>query len=279
MGNIFRTFTFMGHVLGMVKSNPKLLSPIAVNLAIAVPVNIVFAVVYGFLGTGDGLGRIIGFTVLAFGLTVLYFIDYFCNGLACSLIFDQVTTGQAHIGPALKRTLKASPRIVIFAASSGMLDLIATYARERNDLVGTILAGIVRAIWTTATYVVMPAMVIEGVGFFSAFKRSKDLMKQDPTQVGVGIVGIGLVTMLLSFVCIGMAYGAAEVLSGIPILAGIAFFTMVNVYWSVSGFARITYYTCFYLWARECERAGRADPALAPWPLAQTVAPVFAGGY
>jgi len=224
-GGLFRTFKFMGEVLGRVKGNPRLLAPVAINLAVAVPVNIVVALLYGFLS--DSMGMLASI-FLPFGLILLYFIDYFCNGLACSLIFDQVTTGDAQLGPATKRTLKAVPGIVVFATISGVLDLLTSYAQERSDILGRILLGIVRSIWTTATYVVMPSMVVEGLGFFPAFKRSKELMMNDPTQVGVGYIGIGLITSVLGFVTIGSAYFLSNLVSGVStILAGIVFFTMV----------------------------------------------------
>ena len=43
----------------------------------------------------------------------------------------------------------------------------------------------------------------------------------------------------------------------------------VNLYWSLGGYLKITYFTCFYMWARECERQGSSDPRLAPAPLEQ----------
>jgi len=269
-GGLFRSFKFMGEVLGMVKGNPRLLAPVAINLAVGVPVNIVVALVYGFLS--DSMG-ILASVFLAVGLVILYFIDYFCNGLACSLIYDQVTTGDAQLGAATKRTLKAVPGIVMFATISGALDLLTSYAQERNDILGKILLGIIRSIWTTATYVVMPSMIIEGLGFIPAFKRSKELMMNDPTQVGVGYVGIGFITSVLGFVTIGAAYFLSNLVSGLStILAGLVFFTMVNVYWAVSGYLRITYYTCFYLWASQCIAAQRPDPELAPAPLRHALA-------
>lgn len=271
LARYFRVFKFMGQVLGMLKQNPRLAAPMAFNLGLAVPVNIVLAVVYGFLPEGS----IIGYALLFFGVTALYFIDYFSAGLAVSLIYDQVTTGDAQLGPAFSRTIKASPGILVFATVSAILDLLSSYAQERDDIIGTILLGIVRAIWTTATYVVMPAMVIEGIGFFGAFKRSKNLMAHDPTQVGVGIVGLGFMTYLLSIVTIGAGYFMADLLSSIPILAALVFFTMINVYWTLSGYLKSTYYTCFYLWARECERHGSADPRLAPMPLQTTIADAY----
>ena len=270
LSRYFRVFTFTGQVLGMVKNNPVLLTPMVINLGLAVPVNIALAVVYGLLDDNS----VIGYAILAFGVTTLYFIDYFSAGLACSLIFDQVTTNQAKLGPAFGRTLKASPGILVFASVSAILDLLSSYAQERDDIIGQIILGILRAIWTTATYVVMPAMIIEGYGFFAAFKRSKDLMKHDPTQVGVGIIGLGLVTYVLSIVFIAGGFYLAQMLPAI--LGALVFFTMVNVYWTVSGYLKMTYYTCFYMWARECERNHSADYRLAPAPLQASIADAYA---
>jgi hypothetical protein len=42
---------------------------------------------------------------------------------------------------------------------------------------------------------------------------------------------------------------------------------VVNLYWAVSGWMKIAYSTCFYMWARECERTGSQDHTLAPLPL------------
>lgn len=268
-----RVFGFMGQVLGMIKENPKLLAPLAANLAIATVVNIMFAIGYAFLEDS-----IIGIVFLPMGLVALYFIDYFAAGMTVSMINDQVTTGKAELGPALTRTLKASPGILIFATVSGMIDWIASAARDRGGLVGMAVLGLVRIIWTTATYVVMPALVIEGLGFFGAFKRSKELMKNDPTQVGIGVVGLEMITVLIGFGAFAVAVGLFNALSNVaPILGILAFYMFINVFWSLSTYLKSTYYACFYLWASECERQGHADPAFAPKPLAEVVAPAFAG--
>jgi len=272
LARYFRVFKFAGQVVGMIKDNPSLAAPMGINLGLAIPVNITLAIVYSLV-----TNEILSFVILGVGVTALYFIDYFCAGLACSLIYDQVTTQNAKLGPAFSRTLKASPGILVFATVSAALDLMSSYAQERDDIIGTILLSILRVIWTTATYVVMPAMVIEGMGFFGAFKRSKDLMKHDPTQVGVGIIGLGFLTYILSLVTIGGGVFLANMLSSIsPILAGLVFFSMINVYWTVSGYMKSTYYTCFYLWARECERNNAADPRLAPAPLQASIADAYA---
>ncbi|WP_157069303.1 DUF6159 family protein [Sandaracinus amylolyticus] len=282
MGSFFRVFGFMGQVLGMVKDNPKLLTPVALNLAIAVPVNILFALVLAF--TPVEWQYTVGYLFTVVGLTALYFIDYFCGGLTASMVYDQVTTGTAGIGPAFSRTLRASPGILVFAVVSAIFDFLSNLASQRQGimrLVGPMILGVIRMIWTTATYVIMPALVVEQQGFFAALKRSKALMENDPTQVGVGVVGMGLVSWLLSAVTIVPAYAAYSWLAmNVHPAAGIlVFFTLTNTFWAVSGYLKGVYYTCFYLWAVECERNRSASPQLAPAPLRNVIGGLEAGAY
>jgi hypothetical protein len=265
MSRYFRIFTFMGQVFAMAKANPRLFLPIVINVVVAVPINIFLCIAMYSVES-----PFMAYALPAVGVISLYYTDYFCNGLAASMIYDQVTTGNATITDALSRTARSSFGILIFATVSGIFDLAAHYASERNDVAGRIIMGILRSIWTAATYVVMPAMVIEGLGFGEAFKRSKWLAENDPTQVGIGVVGMGLASWLIS-TALGMAaYFVYHTLGGV---AGFfMFFTITNVAWALTGYLRITYFTCFYLWARECYTRGAADPRFAPGPLAATLA-------
>jgi hypothetical protein len=287
MGSFFRVFGFMGQVLGMVKSNPTLLAPMALNLAIAVPVNIVLAIAL-FL-VPEQWAQLVGYLMTIMGLTILYFIDYFAGGLTASMIYDQVTTGRASLGPAFSRTLRASPGILVFAVVSAILDFLTQLASQRKGIfgmIGPLLLMVIRTVWTTATYVIMPALVVEQQGFFAALKRSKALMENDPTQVGVGVVGMGLVSWLLSAVTIVPAYAAYSFLAQAsflgafgPVLGILFFFTLTNVFWTVSGYLKGVYYTCFYLWATECERNNSSSPQLAPAPLRNVIGGMEAGAY
>lgn len=264
MGSFFRVFSFMGQVLGMIRQNPKLLTPLVLNIAIATPVNLALAIASYFVPDNQIIWN--GFMIVA--LTSLYFIDYFCAGLNTSMVFEQVTTNQAGLGSAFSRTLRSTIGILIFAIISGLFDLLAHIASQQRGIVRTIIVGILRSVWTTATYVVMPAMVLEGLSFFDAFKRSKQLMENDPTQVGVGIVGLGLVTWIISMATGALAMFAFNTLSRFNVpLAMVVSLGFTNLFWSLSAYLKSTYYTCFYMWSRECERNGQARPDLAPAPL------------
>jgi hypothetical protein len=265
MGSFFRVFSYMGQVLAMIRQNPMLLSPLVLNIAIAAPLNIVLAVGGYFVEE-----RMPGLSYVFFGLGIfaLYFIDYFCAGLNTSMVADQVTTGTASLGTAFSRTLRGIIGIFIFAAVTAAFDLAIHYANQRRDVFGRMIAGFVRSIWTTATYVIMPVMLLEGLGFFAALKRSKEVAENDFTQVGVGYVGMGLVTWVLGLVTMVASGAALRVLMPIqPIVALLASFVIVNFFWAMSAWLKSNYYTCFYLWARECERTRSANPALAPGPL------------
>lgn len=263
MGPFFRVFGYMGQVLAMIRQNPMLLAPLVLNIAIAAPLNIVLAVASNFVENPA-----LNYVFFGFGIFCLYFIDYFCAGLNTSMVYDQVTTGNAALGQAFGRTFRGIIGITIFAAVTALFDLAIHYANQRRDMIGRMIAGFVRSIWTTATYVIMPVMLIEGQGFFASLKRSKEVAENDWTQVGVGYVGLGLVTWLISLAAMLGSGFVLNVLGNIsPILAILASFTIVNAFWAITAYLKSNYYTCFYLWARECERTRSANPALAPAPL------------
>lgn len=268
MERYLRVFKFAGEVFGRAGKRPLLLAPLLANLAFAAPINVGLAIALALVES-----RPASYALLVFGIGTLYFIDYFCNGLTASLIHDEVTGHQVDLMAALERTRKVAGGIAQFAAISALFDLLQAYASERDDIVSKLATRVLYMLWTTATYVVMPAMVIEGTSFGRAFSRSKELAQNDPTQLGVGVVAIGAVNYVLGATVFMLAYKLSDALAAAyPVLAGLAFYTLVNVYWALSGYLKISYFTCFYLWARACERTSSKSPGLAPTPLSAVIA-------
>jgi hypothetical protein len=241
-----------------------LMKPLVYNLFLTTPVMALFTAAEFFMSSASGF-----YGMMAVECFLLYFIDYACNALTASLVYDAATTGQSSMESAVPRVKRALSGIFIFAAVSAFLDLASTYARERNDILGKIILRVLRAIWTTATYVIMPALVIEGVSFGEALGRSKKLMDQDPTGVGAGVVAMSLTSYIVAAVCFPLSYFLFRVLAHVhPAIGALVAMLIVNLYWSVSGWLKISYATCFYIWARSCEESRTQDPALAPAPLA-----------
>ncbi len=262
IGSVRRALGFITQMFALAKENKTLIRPFYLDLAITTAISIFISVCFLFIPY-----RLANLWLLI-GTAVLYFVDYACNSLTASLIYDQVTTGRADMANATPRVKAALKGIMIFAAVSAVLDLATTYARERHDPLSRILLNILRSIWTTATYVIMPALVIEGVSFKDAFARSKQLMAVDPTAVGSGVVAMSIVSYAVGFVVFPLAYFAMTLGSHIhPILGGVLFYGFINLYWATSGWLKISYSTCFYLWARACAEEKGNDVRLCAAPL------------
>ena len=267
-GSFSRALAFFRQMFELTRSEPTLLSPLYYDLAVATPIMFLVSLLMLFVHSSGAL-----YAVLLVGTGLLYFVDYFCNALTASLLYDHATTGRTSMPNAMARVKRSLPGIVTFATVSAVLDFAATYARERKDVVARMLLRLLHAIWTTATYVMIPAMVIEGISFKRAFLRSKALMDRDPTGVGAGVVALSLCSYILGAAMLTLAYFAMRLGSHVhPVLGVMLFFTLVNSYWAVSGWMKIAYSTCFYLWAQRCEAAGQADETLAPAPLRHALA-------
>ena len=263
-GAFSRALAFMGQIFSLAGAHKALFKPLVLDLAVTTVIMAAFTVLEFFVRSRGAFYAVMGAEAF-----VLYFVDYACNSITASLMYDYATTGEATMATAIPRVKKALPGVLTFAAVSALLDVASTYARERNDIASKIILRILRAVWTTATYVIMPALVIEGVSFGDAFKRSKSLMDHDPTGVGAGIVAMSITSYIVAAVCFPLSYvllrfGAVHIH---PAIGALLSMLIVNLYWAVSGWMKIAYSTCFYLWARECERTGSTDHALAPLPL------------
>jgi hypothetical protein len=263
-GPFSRALAFMGQIFSLAGAHKALLSPLLIDLAVTTVIMAAFTVVEFFVRSRGAFYAVMGAEAF-----VLYFVDYACNSITASLMYDYATTGEATMATAIPRVKKALPGVLTFAAVSALLDVASTYARERNDIASKIILRVLRAIWTTATYVIMPALVIEGVSFGDAFKRSKSLMDHDPTGISAGIVAMSITSYIVAAICFPLSYvllrfGAVHIH---PAVGALLSMLVINLYWAVSGWMKIAYSTCFYLWARECERTGTTDHALAPAPL------------
>ena len=267
-GSFSRAIDFFQQMFALAGRERTLYKPMIYDIAIATPVSLAIALLLLVIRSANGV-----YLVMLLGTVALYFIDYACNALTASLIYDYLTAGTADLQLAAGRVRHGLKGVLTFASVSAFLDVASTYARERHDVLSKILLQLLRAIWTTATYVIMPAMIIEGVSFSDAVSRSKKLMDQDPTGVGAGVVALSLCSYFCAAILFPVAFFLMRVGAHVhPIVGVVLFFMVVNAYWAISGWMKIAYSTCFYLWARRCAEAGQPDQTLAPVPLRHALA-------
>ena len=69
---------------------------------------------------------------------------------------------------------------------------------EKSEFLGKIIVGIIGGVWTMATYLVVPALAVEGLGPIEALKRSTSLITKVWGESMGGNANIGLIGFLLT---------------------------------------------------------------------------------
>jgi hypothetical protein len=179
--------------------------------------------------------------------------------------------------------------IMSLAAVSAVVKVVENSLRgnrNRPNVVGSIVANILDTVWTTATYFVLPAMIIEDLNLWNALKRATYMIKNNLLLVGVGFVGVGIINGLIGgglvllaiLVSVGIVFalsglGTVAVIAGVVIAVIIVALvaSVVNVFTAYIGTA---YHTSLFMWAREAEHAQQAGAPVSlqavrpPAPLA-----------
>lgn len=130
---------------------------------------------------------------------VNYFVIIFFNSalIACAIIRFQ--GGNPTLSDGLSAASKRLPQIVAWALVSATVGLILKIIESRSKKVGQIVAGLLGAVWSIATYFVVPVLVVEKAGPVDAFKRSTSILRKSWGEALVSNFGIGLLTFIPTF--------------------------------------------------------------------------------
>jgi hypothetical protein len=276
--SIGKGWSFMKAAFQMAGENKKLLAP---SLYLVLATIVYYAIWIAVLVAADphwtngqwaGVGG-----VATFGSFLVFY--FFC-GMTVNMIDVHLKGGTPSLGDGARDAGKNFLAITFLALVSTIIEMFAKAARNEKSIAAKIIAGIIQAIWTVVSFLLLPAIIIEDASLGQAMRRVRELHKGNLLLIGVGEVGVRAVTGLIGFgvVCLIFAviYLAATALHGVAALIvaiGIggtlfALFAAFNVY------LRMAYYTCLYLWAVEVEKAGGHVPAPGPLGVALGHVPV-----
>jgi hypothetical protein len=210
------------------------------------------------------------------------------------LIFGYLSEGDGRMDKAWNIVKRDFFDLLTLAAASTAVNMLKSLAQRRNQRGGgNILAGLARSatgllevLWTEASFLILPAMVIDDLNLKDGAKRIWEITKNNLLLIGISTVGVRAVTGLIGFVLgvigavigFGVGYGIIAVLgtgvAGLVIgigLGAMIFFAFVLVASVISSYTGIAYHTCLYIWARDAEKAqatGQSIQVAAPAPLA-----------
>jgi len=297
MQSFTRGWSFLTQAWGMAFKDKDLIKPSIYALGVGLIVSVlgIVPVVGAYLIFGDtGIGQIITFVLGAMLVFANFTVTYIFSGMTAYLIFGYLSEGDGRMDKAWAIVKRDFFDILTLAAASTAVNMIKNLARRQsNRRGGNILAGLARSatgllevLWTEASYLILPAMVIDDLNLKDGVQRIWNITKANLLLIGISTVGVRFVTGLIGFLLgligavigFGVGYGLIAVLgtgvAGLVIgigLGAMIFFAFVLVASVIGSYTGVAYHTCLYIWARDVEKAqvaGQSIQVAAPAPLA-----------
>lgn len=254
---------------------PILLGFVANGLLLAAVFGVFWLVTGGNLaalgddGEGVGVFGSLAAVALAFALQL---INTFSLATTVSMVDAYLKGMEPSLKIAMSDAVKNLGGLVALAVVGTIIQMLTNGMRRNRGMFSRMLAGSVDRLWTVASFLLLPIIMIEDVGLGTALGRAKDLHRRNVLQIAVGEIGLGIVQFVIAMggLLVGFLtyYALAGVLQGAAAVAvsiGVGLFVFMSL-GLFNTFARGAYYTCLYLWAVETERAG--ETAMVPGPLA-----------
>jgi Family of unknown function (DUF6159) len=151
------------------------------------------------------------YVVVFFNAALVYAADAHMHGTT-------VTVGQA-----LKFASSRSHVLLPWALLSASVSIVLRALEQRGGIFGRIIGALAGIAWSLVTFLVLPVLVVEGLGPVAAVKRSGELFKRAWGEQVISNAGIGLIALLA--IVVGAIPAALLFLVGGPIVfVGIALF-------------------------------------------------------
>lgn len=290
MESFKRGLAFLKQSWQMALADRDLLKPSIYALIAGFIVTLIFiapVALVGFLFQDGRVGQILYFILFAVMSFAQYTVSYIFSAMTIYLIYGYLSEGDGRMDKAWAIVRRDLLDIMSLAAASTLVNILKSFIEGKDKQgVRSTLAKLLDTIWTEATYLVLPAMVIEDIGLKDGLKRATQIVRNNLLLVGISTVGVRTVTGLISFllgatgVALGLGVGigiislssgaVGGVIGGVSLgfLMAMPFILIATV---VSSYTATAYHTCLYLWAREVERAQQSGQQLkvaAPAPLA-----------
>ena len=202
----------------------------------------------GLAGESEDPGAIL-LVVGVITAMALSIISVFFNGALVAGAYERLSGGNPTVRSALGRAVSRLPGLLPWAILTGTVGLVLQAVRERAGWLGRFVVNMVGMAWETATFLVVPAVVIDDHGAVSGLKASASLLKRTwgeniAARVGFGLLGfIAIIPAVVVVAAAGALGGAALVLG---ILVAVPYVALLVV---VLTALNAVFQTALYLYA------------------------------
>jgi len=180
----------------------------------------------------------------------LSIVSVFFNGALVAGAYERLSGGDPTVKSALNRAFSRISGLVPWAIITATVGLILQALRERAGWLGRFVVNMIGMAWEVATFLVIPAVIIDELGAVDGLKRSGSLLKQTwgeniAARVGFGLLGMILMIPAVILIVIGGATGVGVFLV-VTIIAAVAWVALVMV---VLTALNAVFQTALYLYA------------------------------
>jgi hypothetical protein len=159
--------------------------------------------------------QFLGYALLFLFYLTQYFVIIFSNSALVGAAMIRLKGGDPTVADGYRIAFQNIGPILGFTLISATIGLVLRWLAQRGVL-GRLVVTIIGLAWNLATYLVVPVLVVEGVGPIEAIKRSTGMLKNTwGEQIG-GNISIGLIFGILIF---------STIVVGVVVIAGLAFLT------------------------------------------------------
>jgi hypothetical protein len=303
MQSLTRGWSFLQEAWQMAFKDNDLIKPSIYAMIVGFVITIIgivplIAAAFLFGGESSLIGQIAMVIVGAILIFIHYAVSYVFSGMTVYLIYGYLAEGDGRMDKAWAIVQREFWHILSLAAASTAVSVFTNSLRRRGNrsrnvvagMAGNAVGGILETVWTEASYLILPAMMIEEANLVTGIKRATYIAKNNLLLIGVSTVGVKWITGFISFILgviglvigIGLGLGIISISSSSTIgivlgigIGAILFFIFVMVASVISSYTMTAYNTCLFLWARDVEKAraqGQSMQVAAPAPLAAVLA-------
>ncbi|MDH3517431.1 MAG: DUF6159 family protein [Acidimicrobiia bacterium] len=160
------------------------------------------------------------YIVMFFMYVTLAYVTIFFNAALVSAAHERLQGGDPTLGSAIAGARSRAGKILPWAIVSATVSIILKAIEERAGALGRIITGFAGMAWAVVTFLVLPIIVIEGVGVGDAVRKSGSLFKQTwgenlAAQVGFGLLGFVAMLPGIAVIVGGALVGSSALIVGI----------------------------------------------------------------
>jgi uncharacterized protein DUF6159 len=195
MGRIGRSFQLVAQSYRILMQDKELMILPLISGTIIIAVVASFALAFGLTVSTVERHAADVYLPLFVIYVATYAIGIFFQAAVIAGATERMRGGDPTVGSALAAASRRIGAILMWAVVAGTVGILIRAIQDRVGFVGKIIAGLVGAAWSLATFFIVPVLVLEDHPTGESFKRSVHVFKQTWGETVVGGSSLGIAAL------------------------------------------------------------------------------------